>query len=601
MNNTTTPDYGVTPNAVVLPLFACMAMVMCAVPFYLLWKRRNIATCLLIFFIVLQNFFDLINAALWPTDDFSTWWNGVGLCDIQSYLRSPITAGIATCMAGVSRNLAKAVDTDNANLLETPAMRRRRMAIDFIFCLGIPVLQLGLYYLVQVDRYYIITITGCVNVVDNSWPSIVIIHMWAPVFAVINAYYAVLVIYRLRKHRHHFSNTLSSTGSGLTATRFLKLFMLSVSLLIIYLPVTLYFLYNNIKNSYPLIPYSFSRVHNPVTWDPIIFLRLDDIPGLQWDGWIPISMGFLIVFFYGIGDEAIDLYRDILVKAGLGDVWPSLKQPRQPRRNSRSKWTRHFNLVNRAMKYFDKGDRQGSVAGSNRYDSYSLFTVAHYSNLYTITKQKLMASLSSACRNGSLPTFDRISITNSNTVTPQPALTQADLEQALTPNYDPSHELDAITPAPSSPRYLEPVLSSSQLIESSRTEQAPRMSHRNIFSTFRTHINVPIPALTFSKKAEANHISATLDSTLASPGLTSPSLQPPMAQNSMVETTIWSNPRIGTRAYRELERERVESNDSIQNPGSSNSASASASREQSKPRVVVNTVLRRMEEDTPAV
>ncbi|RFU24072.1 hypothetical protein B7463_g12266, partial [Scytalidium lignicola] len=569
--NTTVPDYGLTPNAVALPLFAGIAMVMCAVPFYLLWRRKNIATCLLVTCIVVQNFFDLINAALWPTDDFSKWWNGAGLCDVEGKLRSPITTAIASCLACVSRNLAKAVDTDNANLLETPAMRHRRIAIDLFICLGIPVLQLGLYYIVQVDRYIIVTITGCANSVDNSWPSIVIVHMWAPIFAVINAYYALLVVIRLRKHRHQFSNTLSSTGSGLSATRFLKLFMLSLSLLIIYLPVMFYFLYVNMKGSSPWIPYSFSRIHDPATWEPIIFLSLEDAPDLQWDGWLPISMGFLIVFFYGIGDEAIEIYRDFLVKLGFGKIWPSLKQPRQRRRGPTSGWTHRFNLVHRAMKYFDKS-RQGSDD---------------------------MGSLNnSACRDGFQPTFDHLSFTNSHSAAHQAHSTQADLERPSTPNNLPSHELDTITPS-SSPRRLEPILSSSHLIQpSSSDEQAPRIGYRNFFSTFRTHLNIPMPAISSSKKVDTNHnINTTTDSTLASLDLTVQSLQQPMVQNSMVETTIWSDPRMGTRSYRELERERKDRNDSIANTDSS----SSGSREQSKSRVVVNTVLERMEEDTTTV
>lgn len=184
------PVYHLTPNAVALPLFSCIAIVLSVIPLYLLYRRKNIATCFLIVFIIVQNFLNLLNAALWPTDDFSLWWNGIGLCDVESKLRTPITTAIAASMSCVSRNLAKAVDTDNANLLETPAMRRRRITIDLLICLGIPILQMALYYLVQTDRYVIITITGCANSVDNSWPSILIVHFWPPLYALINAYYA---------------------------------------------------------------------------------------------------------------------------------------------------------------------------------------------------------------------------------------------------------------------------------------------------------------------------------------------------------------------------------------------------------------------------
>lgn len=146
--------------------------------------------------------------------------------------------------------------------------------------------------------------------------------------------------------------------------------MLSVALLIIFLPVTFYYLYFNIKSSFPWIPYSYSRIHNPATWNPIVFLSLAEAPDFQWDGWVPISMGFLVVFFYGIGDEAIEIYRELLVKLGLGRLWPSLKRPRSRRRRSEGTWMQHFNLVHRALKYFEKhragGDGTGSSRGTTR-------------------------------------------------------------------------------------------------------------------------------------------------------------------------------------------------------------------------------------------
>jgi pheromone a factor receptor len=177
----------------------------------------------------------------------------------------------------------------------------------------------------------------------------------------------VVVIVRLRKHRGRLSSTLSSNGSSFSARRFLKLFIMSTSFLVIYLPVTIAFFYLNLP--LPLIPYSWSRVHDPKSWNPVIYLTTASYGGggsLQYYGWSPIAMGFFVFFYYGLNNEAIDMYRNFVGSLGFARIWPSLLQPREIHRRgstSSTSWNSHFDLVSKAMHYFD-GGRKHSQATS---------------------------------------------------------------------------------------------------------------------------------------------------------------------------------------------------------------------------------------------
>jgi pheromone a factor receptor len=171
-------------------------------------------------------------------------------------------------------------------------------------------------------------------------------------------------MHRLRKHRGALSSTLSSTGSGFNSRRFVKLFFLSASILVVYLPITLYFLYINVD--YPYTTYSWSRVHNPATWDPILFVTTATVPRVQYWGWIGIVMAGIVVFLYGMSREAAEIYKGWLIKCGLSKIFPGLLRPREFPTNrrgssSRGSWIARFDLVTRVMHYCD-GVRKGSQA-----------------------------------------------------------------------------------------------------------------------------------------------------------------------------------------------------------------------------------------------
>jgi pheromone a factor receptor len=166
----------------------------------------------------------------------------------------------------------------------------------------------------------------------------------------------VVTIHRLRKHRGRLSKTLSRTGSGLDARKFLKLFLMVLVVLLLYLPILCYFFYTNWPA--PFYPYSFARTH-PKTWGAILYLHIAEFPAFQYWNWSPITLAFLLFFWYGITNEAINSYREGLVKIGFGKIWPILREPYVPRRStngsspSRASWLNKFDMVSKAVSYMD--------------------------------------------------------------------------------------------------------------------------------------------------------------------------------------------------------------------------------------------------------
>ena len=178
-----------SPVAIAVPLLSFMTLVLNVPPFIWHVKNRNLPATCLVFWVVISNLFNFINALIWPTDDVTNWWHGAVLCDIEVKLTNAATLGLTGSVACIMRSLAMALDTKRTVLMHSRAQRRRQLAFEMIFCFGLPVYMIIIHYVVQPSRYYIFAIAGCTPSFDNSWPSVVLVYIWPPIFCLVDAYY----------------------------------------------------------------------------------------------------------------------------------------------------------------------------------------------------------------------------------------------------------------------------------------------------------------------------------------------------------------------------------------------------------------------------
>ncbi|KAK0100409.1 a-factor receptor [Cadophora gregata] len=498
------PDEVANPvNAVALPLFAALALLITYLPLRSFYRVKNIAACSMMAVIVIINLMAFINGILWPSDDWTKWWEGYGLCDVEAILRFPITMALATSLCCLTKGLADALDTECAVFNPSKSQRRRKVIGDVLFCWLLPVMMMALHYTIQAGRYMIIPVWGCADQLDNSWPMLVIIIMWCPIFTLLNVYYAAIMFYRLYRHRKTISATLTSTGSGLAPRKFIKLVLISVLLIVIYLPIQALFTFYAIPTKF--VPYSWSRIHNPVTWSPILFIHTGMQPSLQWAGWAGVVASVFMFAFFGFNDDAVDTYRAALVNCGAGRIWPSLKLSRDERRasetlvnttGSKSSFKSQLDLVGKAMKYFDTESRTDSHAtGSTLTDRTTT----------TISRKGSQGTFSNATDNLShIPTSTS---TNASLLHKSAASHDSD-HQMYSNIFSQNGQVDDITPAPSQFRYEDSSISPTCFNSLQTPAQTPSSTtplqsslHRGVFSMFRTHMNLPFSAFASSKPA----------------------------------------------------------------------------------------------------
>lgn len=132
----------------------------------------------------------------------------------------------------------------------------------------------------------------------------------------------------MHKYRKEFSAILTSSSSNLTKSRFLRLFIMSLTLIIIFLPCQFYILYRNA--TFPHLPYSWTAIHGPMWWDVTLIPTFGVV---AFDHWIQLAVGYAVFLFFGMGADAMRMYRNWLLKMGFGRIFPNLYRQRLPIQN----------------------------------------------------------------------------------------------------------------------------------------------------------------------------------------------------------------------------------------------------------------------------
>lgn len=187
---TSAVDTPLAVSAVLLPFLAFITVVIDTPP--LVWhiQNRNLAAAGLVFWIILVNLMNTVNALIWPRDNIDQWWLGYGLCDVEIELMVGANLAGPGCVICIMRRLANVLDTDNTILSLSKSQRRKRLALELTLCFGVALLMMPINYIIQPSRYAITSIAGCITTWSPSWPTIVLVFMWPLIFCVIAAYYA---------------------------------------------------------------------------------------------------------------------------------------------------------------------------------------------------------------------------------------------------------------------------------------------------------------------------------------------------------------------------------------------------------------------------
>lgn len=168
---------------------AILGTMMCWVPFRLLWRNGDFAAVALIADVALINFFTVLNSLIWHTDNWDTWFDGEGLCDVEVYLQIPLNTVYAACIFAIIQRLAGQVKLARASQ-PTRRERRKRAWMQAAVIFPIPAFQVLFTWFDLRRRYNVATLVGCMIVLDSSWPRFVVYDAPIPIFVIASVPFA---------------------------------------------------------------------------------------------------------------------------------------------------------------------------------------------------------------------------------------------------------------------------------------------------------------------------------------------------------------------------------------------------------------------------
>lgn len=187
------------PQAVALPFLSIIAILVLITPLVLHAKNNNFPAASILVWFILLNLFNIFNSFIWPNDDIESYWNGVGLCDIEAKVMIASYVAVPGGLLCVFRSLAAVLDTRCAMLVPTKKQRWKSRGMEILFCVFVPIASMLTHMVYQRSRYMIYGITGCINDFDQSVMSLVLSFIWPPIICLIASYYCgellVLPIY----------------------------------------------------------------------------------------------------------------------------------------------------------------------------------------------------------------------------------------------------------------------------------------------------------------------------------------------------------------------------------------------------------------------
>ena len=309
------------PGAIALIVLSFLALVLSIPALFAHIKSRSFPATSMVLWIVLMNVFNIVNAFVWSDDNVGSWWSGQGYCDVETKLDVAGNMGLIGSLACIMRGLARALDTDNPRLSLTAFERRRERCLEFLYCIGFPLCLCAMHFVIQPFRYYIFAIAGCVPAYSSSWLGIMLLYVWPPVVSLISGYFAILLIVRAWRYHHDFASILASSSSGMTKSRFVRLFASASILLLMVIPVQGYALYRNTSSA--ITTWDWTSTHNPMSFQTIVYVLT--YGKVYEDRWIRAAEALPVFICFGWGRDAKAMYRSWLLLLKFDKLFPSLR------------------------------------------------------------------------------------------------------------------------------------------------------------------------------------------------------------------------------------------------------------------------------------
>ncbi|KAF1822839.1 fungal pheromone STE3G-protein-coupled receptor, partial [Dissoconium aciculare CBS 342.82] len=306
------------PAAIAFAIFSLLTSLLITPTCIWHTRHRNVGATTVTVLAILANLMNFANALIWPHDDVSRWFSGVGYCDIQVKLQAVMQTAFPAALFCILRKLAAVLDTRKTAWATNATREQREFVIDMLICGALPWLQVISAFIVQPLRFFVSGIAGCQPVDDGTWLSALLLLAPRVLWTTACVYFSVLIVIRLIVYRRDVVSML--THHDTNKSRFLRLYLLCAICIMGIFPLEVYIDYLAISAG--LLSFDWTQTHYPTAyeWNSIVFIPSGG--AILFDRYIWLAGGLLIFLTFGFGRDATKTYRELLVRLGLARFFP---------------------------------------------------------------------------------------------------------------------------------------------------------------------------------------------------------------------------------------------------------------------------------------
>lgn len=110
----------------------------------------------------------------------------------------------------------------------------------------------------------------------------------------------------------------------------MRLFLICLAWLAIAFPLEVYVIYNSSQSRH--VPYSWAETHDATQWKTVpLMYSYGEVLYIRY---VWLVCGFLVFLAFGLGKDAVKMYKQTLLNLGFGRCLPSLREGSSPRSGS---------------------------------------------------------------------------------------------------------------------------------------------------------------------------------------------------------------------------------------------------------------------------
>ncbi|KAF5393307.1 hypothetical protein D9757_000484 [Collybiopsis confluens] len=300
------------PTFPLYPILSFIAIILSFIPFPWHFRARNVGTCAYMLSTGFLAIVGFINSIIWKdnVNNIAPVW-----CDISAQIIIACNVGLTASTLAISRQLYDISKVSGAS--KTPQEKRRDMIINSIIAFGLPVLVMGLHFIVQPRRFDIFEQVGCQPATFNTLAAYLLFFMWPILIGLCSLVYSILTLRNFISHRIQFAKlTTSNESGGMSPSRYMRLMLLVFVDMICNTPIGVFTIIA-ISSHSAVLPFSSKSAD---------FTQIELVPASVWKAdmatravveigrWVPpVFCAFVFFAFFGFADEAKKNYKKMWI------------------------------------------------------------------------------------------------------------------------------------------------------------------------------------------------------------------------------------------------------------------------------------------------